>query len=111
MAPKRPSPPARANLPSSERVAITYRFPIDLSVWVKQEAAKRGWSANEFIVTVLEDLRSWYGLPRPFVDQLEADREALRDDRREYVKRLLADRLGVLRDRATAAERGKAPRR
>ncbi len=111
MAPKTPSRPALADVPTSERIAITYRFPRDLSTWVKHEAAERGWSANEFIVTVLEDLRSWYGLPKPFVDQLEGDRAALRDDRREYVKRLLADRLGVLRDRATAAERGKAPRR
>jgi hypothetical protein len=63
--------PARAGTNTSEKVVVTFRFPRDLAGWLGREAEKRGWSMNEFMVTVAHDLFGWYSLPDIVVEQLE----------------------------------------
>jgi len=77
---------------SAEKVVVTFRFPRDLASWLASEAKKRGWSMNEFLVTLTHDLFAWYSLPDMVTDQLERDLEALGLDRRKYVMHVLMRR-------------------
>ncbi|HET9597726.1 MAG TPA: hypothetical protein VFP65_19210 [Anaeromyxobacteraceae bacterium] len=86
-----PARPASSDV-SSEKVVVTFRFPRDLASWLGAEAKQRGWSMNEFLVTLTHDLYAWYALPDMVSDELERDREALGLDRRKYVMHVLMRR-------------------
>jgi hypothetical protein len=118
---KAPTPelPARhaSSEVSSEKTVVTFRFPQDLAAWLNREAKQRGWSMNEFLVTLTHDLYAWYALPEMVTDQLERDREALGLDRRKYVMHALMRRYhevlenGPGFDRKTAAAQpGRKPK-
>jgi hypothetical protein len=97
MSPEKAPPselPARPSFSdvSSEKVVVTFRFPRDLASWLGAEAKQRGWSMNEFLVTLTHDLYAWYAMPDMVTDELERDREALGLDRRKYVMHVLMRR-------------------
>lgn len=92
-----PPGPARGGVPTSERTVVTFRFPSDLDEWLRAEAKRRNWSLNELMVTLAQDVFTWYAQPRWVVQALEADRAALELDRREYVTLLLMRRYDEVR--------------
>jgi hypothetical protein len=100
-----PSGPARGGVPTSERTVVTFRFPSDLDEWLRAEAKRRNWSLNELMVTLAQDVFTWYAQPRWVVEALEADRGALDLDRREYVTWLLMKRYEEVREKGPAFDK------
>jgi hypothetical protein len=99
-------PPARSEVNvSSEKVVVTFRFPRDLAAWLTSEAKQRAWSMNEFIVTIVNDLFSWYALPGMVTEQLEKDRQALGLDRRKYVTQVLMRRYHEILEKGPGFEK------
>lgn len=85
--------PARSSVTTTaKKVVVTFRFPRDLADFLNFEAKQRGWSMNEFLVTITHDLHTWYALPAMVTDQLEEDRAALGLDRRKYATHVLMRR-------------------
>ncbi len=114
MSPEKAQPtelPARSSITTTaEKVVVTFRFPRDLAAWLNAEAKQRGWSMNEFLVTLTHDLFAWYALPDMVTDQLERDREALGLDRRKYVMHVLMLRYHeVLEDGPAFDKKAGAP--
>ena len=109
--------PARSAVVTTEKIAVTIRMPSDLGHWMNREAEKRGWSLNEYFVTVAHDFHSWFGLPDMVLDLLEADQEAKGIDRRRYIQHVLMRRYHELyergggRDRSSSAHREKPGRK
>jgi hypothetical protein len=110
MSPEKAPPelPARSGTNTSEKVVVTFRFPRDLASWLSREAEKRGWSMNEFMVTVAHDLFSWFALPDLVVEQLEADREAMGMDRRKYMTRVLMRRYHEILEKGPGFEKASS---
>lgn len=116
MSPEKAPPselPARspASEVSSEKVVVTFRFPRDLASWLGAEAKQRGWSMNEFLVTLTHDLYAWYAMPDMVAHELEQDRAALGLDRRKYVMHVLMRRYHEVLENGPAFDRktGAAP--
>jgi hypothetical protein len=91
--------PSRSVNESSIKVTTTFRIPLDINYWIKEESAARQWSANEFVVTLLDDYLGWFGFPSPDAAAMEADRKALGVDRRQYLKWVLAKRVEQVREK------------
>jgi hypothetical protein len=108
-----PELPARhaSSEASSEKTVVTFRFPQDLASWLSHEAKQRGWSMNEFLVTLTHDLYAWYALPDMVTHELERDREALGLDRRKYVMHALMRRYHEVLENGPGFDRkiGAAP--
>ncbi len=100
-----PELPARSTMKSSEKVVVTFRFPRDLANWLNSEAKSRGWSMNEFLVTLTHDLFAWYSLPDIVVEQLEEDCDALGLDRRKYMTRVLMRRYHEVLEKGAGFEK------
>ncbi len=100
-----PPSPARGGVPTSERTVVTFRFPSDLDGWLRAEAKRRSWSLNELMVTLAQDVFTWYAQPRWVVQAIEADRAALELDRREYVTWLLMKRYEEVRGKGPAFDK------
>jgi hypothetical protein len=100
-----PELPARSGMNTTEKIVVTFRFPRDIADWLAHEARKRGWSMNEFMVTIAHDLYAWYALPNVVVEQLEADCEALGLDRRRYMTQVLMRRYHEILERGPGFER------
>lgn len=100
-----PELPARSGTNTTEKVVVTFRFPRDLASWLSREAEKRGWSMNEFMVTVAHDLFSWFALPDIVVEQLEADCAAMGMDRRKYITRVLMRRYHEVLEKGAGFEK------
>jgi hypothetical protein len=79
-----------------EKTIYTARFPSYLYKWMREETTGTDLSLNDFIVRAVEDIESWFGLPRLMVVSLEADRTALGLSRRDYVMHLLTRRYEQL---------------
>jgi hypothetical protein len=90
---------------TTEKTIVTFRMPADLGDWCKAQADARGISFNEFAVSVLADLREWYGLPDQMVAALEADCNALGLGRREYLMHLLLTRYDQVKEREPGFDR------
>jgi hypothetical protein len=102
--------PARSSVTTTaEKVVVTFRFPRDLAAWLGSEAKLRGWSMNEFLVTLTHDLYSWYALPEMVTAQLERDRQALGLDRRKYVTHVLMRRYHEVLENGPAFDRAPGP--
>lgn len=100
--------PAMREVVTTEKTVVTFRMPADLGGWCRSQADARGVSFNEFAVGILNDLYSWYGLPDPMVEKLEADCAALGVGRREYLMRLLTFRYDQVRERGPGFDRSGA---
>ncbi len=85
--------PARSAVPTTEKTVVTIRMPSDLGRWMTREAEKRGWSLNEYFVTVAHDFYSWFGLPDMVIGLLQEDQVATSGlDRRRYIQHVLMRR-------------------
>jgi hypothetical protein len=102
--------PARSSITTTaEKVVVTFRFPRDLAAWLNAEAKQRGWSMNEFLVTITHDLFAWYALPDMVTDQLEKDRAALGLDRRKYMTQVLMRRYHEILEKGPGFEKKAGP--
>jgi hypothetical protein len=84
---------------SSERIMQTFRMTRELVSFLKSEANARGLDLTAHVNRMLEGIRTWFGLPHAAAALLEADREALRLDRYEYLLHVLFQRSLELREK------------
>ena len=97
---------------STEKVMQTFRMTRELVTFLKGEAASKGLDLTAYVNRMLEGLRTWFGLPDAASHLLEADREALKMGRFEYILHVLFQRSLELREKgpgfdAPGAERKK----
>lgn len=78
-----------------ESMAFSIRLPILLSHWLTNEAKRTG-NFNQAVREVLEDARTFYGLPEVLTEQLNAEARALGKIRREYIIHLLSQHAAEL---------------
>ncbi len=97
--------PARSAAVTTEKIAVTIRMPSDLGHWMNKEAQKRGWSLNEYFVTVAHDFHSWFGLPDMVIGLLKADQEASGIDRRRYIQHVLMRRYHEVYEKGPGFDR------
>ena len=84
---------------SSERLMQTFRMPRELVTFLKSEANERGLDLTGHVNRLLDGVRTWFGLPTAATALLEADRQALRMGRYEYLLHLLFQRSLELREK------------
>jgi hypothetical protein len=84
--------------PTDEKPVVSFRMTSKLTDWLRTVATARGWSMNEYLVGVLDGLRTWWRLPAMLSDVIEADRKAMGMDQFDYVGHLLARRYNEIRD-------------
>lgn len=96
-----PKPKAAAIDPFSvtEKVMQTFRMPRELVVFLRGESDQAGRDLTAFVNRHLDGLRTWFGLPEAASHLLEADRQALKMGRYEYLLHLLFQRSLELRDK------------
>jgi hypothetical protein len=83
----------------TEKVMQTFRMPRELVTFLRGEADHAGRDLTAFVNRHLDGLRTWFGLPEAASRLLEADREALKMGRYEYLLHLLFQRSLELRDK------------
>ncbi len=84
---------------STEKVMQTFRMTRELVTFLKAEAASKGLDLTAYVNRMLEGLRTWFGLPDAASHLLEADREALKMGRYEYILHVLFQRSLELREK------------
>ncbi len=84
---------------TSEKVMQTFRMPRELVTLLKQEASRKGLDLTALVIRLLHGYLTDFGLPYAATAQLDADREALRLDRDQYVAHLLFHRSLEVRER------------
>ncbi len=92
----KPTPEA---LTTSEKLMQTFRMPRELVTFLKFEASQRGQDLTGHVVRLLDGIRTWFGLPAAAAALIEADREAMRLGRYEYLLHLVYQRGLELRER------------
>jgi hypothetical protein len=97
---------------STDKVMQTFRMTRELVTFLKGEAAAKGLDLTAYVNRMLEGLRTWFGLPDAASHLLEADRQALKMGRYEYILHVLFQRSLELREKgagfdAPGAERKK----
>ncbi len=85
---------------STEKVMQTFRMTRELVTFLKGEAAAKGLDLTAYVNRMLEGLRTWFGLPDAASHLLEADREALKMGRYEYILHVLFQRSLELREKS-----------
>ena len=83
---------------TDEKPVVSFRMSFKLTAWLKEVSSRRGWSMNEYVVSALDGLRSWWRLPAMLADVLEEDRRAMGMDQFDYIGHLLARRYNEIRD-------------
>ena len=94
--------PAADPFSTTEKVMQTFRMPRELVAFLRGEADRNGRDLTAFVNRQLDGLRTWFGLPEAATALLEADREALRMERYEYLLHLLFQRSLELREKGPA---------
>jgi hypothetical protein len=84
---------------STEKVMQTFRMTRELVAFLKTEASAKGLDLTAYVNRMLEGLRTWFGLPDAASHLLEADREALKMGRYEYILHVLFQRSLELREK------------
>jgi hypothetical protein len=103
-------PPDLNEASTGIKVPISFRLPLELASRLKSRAATEGASLNDIVVAALTDQGSWYEVPKPVAELLEADRKAFGDDTRDYVRRLLQYRYDELvRDAQGLGQKPRGP--
>ena len=92
----KPTPEA---LTTSEKLMQTFRMPRELVTFLKFEASQRGADLTGHVVRLLDGIRTWFGLPAAAAALIEADREAMRLGRYEYLLHLVYQRGLELREK------------
>ncbi len=86
-------------VPSSEKVMQTFRMPRDLVTFLKAEAGALALDLTGYVNRTLDGVRTYFGLPAAATTLLEADRQALKMHRNEYLLHVLYQRSMVLREK------------
>jgi hypothetical protein len=84
---------------STEKVMQTFRMTRELASFLKGEAAAKGLDLTAYVIRMLDGVRTWFGLPEAATHLLEADREALKMGRYEYILHVLFQRSLELREK------------
>ena len=84
---------------TTEKVMQTFRIPRELVTFLKQDAARTGRDLTAYVNRMLDGLRTYFGLPLAATQLLEADREALKMQRYEYLQHLVFQRSLELREK------------
>ena len=77
---------------TSEKVMQTFRIPRELVTFLKLEANATGLDLTAYVNRMLYGLKTYYGLPQAVIEQLEADRTALKMERYDYFLHVLYKR-------------------
>jgi hypothetical protein len=96
---------------STEKVMQTFRMTRELVTFLKGEAASKGLDLTAYVNRMLEGLRTWFGLPDAASHLLEADREALKMGRYEYILHVLFQRGLELREKGPGFDAPSADRK
>ncbi len=99
---------------TTEKVMQTFRIPRELVTFLKEDAARTGRDVTAYVNRMLDGLRTYFGLPLAATHLLEADREALKMQRYEYLQHLVFQRSLELREKGPgfdAAGRGEKKKR
>jgi hypothetical protein len=70
-------------------IGTSVRITTAQAGWAQHRATKLGTSFNTVIRELIEDAKSFYGLPEVLREQLEAEAKDLHKEPREYVLHLL----------------------
>ena len=84
---------------TTEKVMQTFRIPREIVTFLKQDAARTGRDLTAYVNRMLDGLRTYFGLPLAATQLLEADRQALKMQRYEYLQHLVYQRSLELRDK------------
>ncbi len=84
---------------TTEKVMQTFRIPRELVTFLKEDAARTGRDLTAYVNRMLDGLRTYFGLPLAATQLLEADREALKMQRYEYLQHLVYQRSLELREK------------
>ncbi len=84
---------------STEKSMQTFRMTRELITFLKGEAAAKGLDLTAYVNRMLDGVRTWFGLPDAASHLLEADREALKMGRYEYILHVLFQRSLELREK------------
>lgn len=93
-----------------EMFALTVRLPVRDQGWIAQQSKEDG-TANNVIRQLVEDTRSFYGLPDNIREKLDADAERLGKTRRDYMIHLLSLRYEQLLKDEVRGEQGRGATR
>lgn len=93
-----------------EMFALTVRLPVRDQGWITQQSKEDG-TANNVIRQLVEDARTFYGLPDVLREQLEAEAGRLGKTRRDYVIHLLSLRAAELLKQSALAPAGSTKKR
>ncbi len=94
---------------TTEKLMQTFRMPRELVSFLRTEAAEGGRDLTAHVNRMLDGLRTWFGLPEAATALLEADRQALRMRRYEYLLHLLFQRSLELREKGPGFDAPGAP--
>jgi len=97
--PRTSKTPAADPFASTKKLMQTFRMPRELVTFLRGEADRSGRDLTTYVNRHLEGLRTWFGLPEVASSLLEADRQALRMGRYEYLLHLLFQRSLDVRER------------
>ena len=75
------------------RVSFTIRLPPDCGSWLYEMSKKTDNTLTDSVVTVLNDMRTWWGLGEPVVEKLKKDAAALGLSETDYLRYLLTSRF------------------
>lgn len=96
---------------SSEKVMQTFRIPRDLVTLLKQEASRKGLDLTALVIRLLHGYLTDFGLPYAATAHLNADRQALRLDRDQYVAHLLFERSLAVREKGAGFDAPETERK
>lgn len=83
---------------SGNKIVRTFRMPVDLVHVLGREATHRGLDLTALVLRILHGYLTYFSLPEAAIAQLEADREALKMDRTQYLSHLLYHRCMAIRE-------------
>lgn len=91
------------------KVVRTFRMPRDLVNALGKEATQRSLDLTALVLRILHGYLTYFSLPEAAIAQLEADREALKMDRNQYLSHLLYHRCLALRERGPGFDNPRNP--
>ncbi len=106
-----PNPEPADPFSSTKKVMQTFRMPRELVTFLRGESDRSGRDLTAFVNRHLDGLRTWFGLPEAARAPLEADREALKMDRYQYLLHLLFQRGLDVREKGVGFDAPGAKRR
>ncbi len=110
MPPKSKTPTADP-FSTTEKLMQTFRMPRELVTFLRGEADAAGRDLTAFVNRHLDGLRTWFGLPEAASTLLEADREALKMGRYEYLLHVMYQRSLELREKGAGFDAPSAERK